>query len=159
MKLINEDITKQTTGFILHGTNTRGVMNAGVAKAIRNMWPQVYTQFKKNGSGEHLLGTLDIIKINSTLYVGNGYTQLNYGRDGKQYADIKAVESVIQQAFYWVAMNNQQLSELYDSPQLFVLKSSKIASVLGGLDWETQVKPVFEKYEQLSGAEVEIYYI
>lgn len=159
MKLINENITGQTTGLIIHGVNCSGAMGSGVALAIKTQWPQIYTKFKEVGPGEELLGQLDIIRINAGLYIGNGYTQLNYGKDGKRYADLNAVDKVLQSAFLWVDVMNCTINSLVENGDLFVLKAPKIASALGGLDWDTEIAPLFLKYEAEFGAEAEIYYI
>lgn len=159
MKLINDDITKQTAGLIIHGVNASGAMASGVALSIKTKWPVIYKQFKNNGTGEELLGELDIIRIDAGLYIGNGYTQLSYGKDGKRYAAPWAVDTVIQKAFAWVHFMNNTINALVDDGDLFVLKSPKIASMLGGLDWDTEVAPIFTKYEQSYGIEAEIYYI
>ncbi len=160
---VRSDITEETSGLILHGVNCKGVMNFGIAKAIRTKWPEVYTRFNKNGSGVKLLGTLDIVTINAIdkLFIGNGYTQLNYGYDGQQYASITAIETVIQRAFNWIRSYNE-LIDIFNDGELntnLILKSSKLGCSLGGLDWGTQVKPIFEKYEDIFRTEAEIFYI
>ena len=152
MKIIKSDITLETSGLIIHGTNTRGVMGAGAALAIRNRWPIVYEKFLERGKGKHLLGTLDIIKVADELYVGNLYSQEDYGRDGGRYADLSAIDVGLHKAFMWCYLNDMQL------------KSTMIGCQLGGLDWESEIKPLFLKYEDRfhdgkTSLEAEIYYI
>lgn len=84
MQFIYNNIIKETTGLLLHGCNCTGkAMHSGVAKSIKNKWPVVYHRFKTVGGGKHLLGMLDIIKINDNLYIGNGYTQQFIGYNKK----------------------------------------------------------------------------
>lgn len=147
MQLIKGDITLETEGLIIHGVNCSGKMASGVALAIRNKWPVVYTRFVEAGSGQKLLGLLDTIWINDKLCIGNGYTQLTYGYDGQRYADLEAVRSVVHKAFLWC--------EMYQ----LALKAPKIASDRGGLSWDDEVKPLFLGNERKFGFESKIYHI
>lgn len=145
MKFIKSDITNETDGCLLQGVNTLGYMNSGLAKAIRAKWPEVYEQFKANGTGKQLLGTIHILDITDDLKIINGYTQEKCGNDGAIYADVQSVDSVIRKACLY--------AHLYDVQ----LKTVKIGCGLGGLDWENDVKPVIEKYEAFYNVEVWIY--
>lgn len=136
------DITGVDNGVIIHGVNCLRVMGSGVALAIKNKWPQIFEIYKKMPSGKQMLGQTHFICVQPGLYVGNCYTQLNFGRDNKRYADIDAVKSCLKASFSFADLN--QL-DLY---------SPMIASGLGGLDWESEVQPIFEelntKYEDLN---------
>jgi O-acetyl-ADP-ribose deacetylase (regulator of RNase III) len=148
MILKNNDITNETEGAILHGVNCSGyAYKSGVASAIRKQWPNAYNSYVKRGGGVHLLGTIDIIQVNDDLLVINGYTQETYGYDGQRYASPEATDRVLQKAFVYCYLNNIQL------------KAPMIGSGLGGLDWETEVKPLFEKYEKIYNIQAEIFYI
>lgn len=142
MKILNEDITKQKDGLIIHGVNCRGVMGSGVALAIKNTWKPVYKRYKEvfdtfqvSGCTEQLLGHLDVIQITPKLHVGNGYTQKNYGKDGKRYASLVSVENVLLEAFKHAYKNSLSL------------KTVKIGCGLGGLSWENEVHPIIELLE------------
>ena len=39
-------ITNSTCDVICHQVNCRGAMNSGVAKAVREKWPEVYVNYK-----------------------------------------------------------------------------------------------------------------
>ena len=45
--IIYDDITKSNADYICHQVNCQGVMGSGVAKAIRDKWPQVYEEYKR----------------------------------------------------------------------------------------------------------------
>jgi len=145
VKFINKDITTETSGLIIHGTNCQLVMGGGIALAIRKKWPIVYDTYLSRGKGKHLLGILDIIKITNDLYIGNGYSQEFLGTQNIKYADIPAVDRILQKAFSWCFFNNMQL------------KTVKIGCLRGGLDWTTEVKPLFEKYEAHFKSEAQIF--
>lgn len=58
MKIIKQSLLDVTEGIIAHGCNTQGVFNAGIAKAIREKYPQAYQDY------------LDIFKLNLSPYLG-----------------------------------------------------------------------------------------
>lgn len=147
MKLIKSDITQETSGLIVHGCNTVGGFGSGVAGAVRRKWPQVHKRFSEVGTGLHLLGTIDIIKINDGLWVCNAYTQESCGNDGQRYASPEAIDMCLHKAFSWCYLNGQPL------------KAPMIGAGLGGLSWEDEVKPLFEKHEKIHEAEAQIFYI
>lgn len=93
---ITGDVTAPIKGIIGHGVNCQGVMGSGVALAIRNKFPKVYTEYLAlcaRTKPEDLLGTTQLVKITDDLYVANMFTQLNFGGDGKVYASLDAVRS------------------------------------------------------------------
>lgn len=48
MKVINQDITKITAGIIVHQVNTSGIMGAGVAKALSDVYPGLENLYRVN---------------------------------------------------------------------------------------------------------------
>jgi len=155
METIKGDITKETEGYILHGVNCRGVMGSGVALAIKTKWPKIYKRFqdmfasvKSFGEPDVLLGRIDTIEISpNKLYVINGYTQNFYGKDGKRYASVEAVDSVLNSSFAEASRGN-----------IKSLKTVRIGCGLGGLDWDTEVEPLFLKYvEKFPNVKVQIF--
>jgi len=126
------NIVNHNRGIIVHGCNASGAFGSGVAGAIRRKWPQVYKAFMENGTGFDLMGTVQLNQISANFYVANGYTQLNFGADGKRYADINSVWRVMTAAFFW--------ADHYGLP----LYAPMIGCGLGGLDWDTEIKTIFE---------------
>ena len=45
IRYVKGDITESNCDIICHQVNCRGAMNSGVAKAIREKWPEVYEQY------------------------------------------------------------------------------------------------------------------
>lgn len=141
----NLDLTTVSAGIVAHGVNCQGKMGSGVALAIRQKWPSVYKAYrayweKNQRDKAGLLGfvlyvdTQEGIKaFGLELYVANIFTQLYYGRDGAKYANPEAIE----QGLTTVAAFARQRKLLVYMP--------RIGCNLGGLDWETEVKPVAEK--------------
>lgn len=83
--------------YIVHQVNCRGVMNSGVAKQIRQKWPQVYEdyltvihQLPDDISLSSLLGSLSYTEVERGKTVVNFFTQDWYGYDGKRYTNYEA---------------------------------------------------------------------
>lgn len=151
LTMVQGDITQVKEGVIAHGVNCQGVMGAGAALAIRKKWPEVYDCYLRNqtdkGLEKQLLGSAHIIRVEEKLWVANCYTQLNYGNDGKRYASPLAIESSLEFAFGWAATHKTTLHAV------------KIGSDLGGLDWETHVRPIFEALNSDYEVETVIHYL
>ena len=134
MIILNKDILDCKDGLIIHGTNCSGGFGSGIAGQIRKRFPKVYDEFRKMPRGMASLGKLQVVPIEDRLYIGNAFTQLNYGKDGKRYASVHAIATVLDVAFEWCTRG--QLS----------LNSPKIGCGLGGLDWSSDVEPIFKEY-------------
>jgi len=133
---LHKDITTIEYGIIAHGVNCQGVMGSGIAKAIKEKWPQVYIEYKKQPVGKEMLGLINMVYINDNLFVANCYTQLNYGKDGKKYASIDAIEKCLLECIFF--------SESLALP----LYIPKIGCGLGGLDWSTEIELIVNNFAQ-----------
>lgn len=149
IEYVNEDITKVTHGLVVHGTNCSGGFGSGVAGAIRRVWPIVYQTFCKYPPGMYLLGEFIPVKVTDTLIVGNCYTQLSFGSDGKRYASPEAIYSSLSKAYKYATENC--IDELI---------MPKIGSKLGGLSWIDEVEPIVKKLADHFGhIKTKVYYI
>jgi O-acetyl-ADP-ribose deacetylase (regulator of RNase III) len=90
------DILKVTKGIIVQQVNCQGVMGCGIALAIRQKWPEVYTAYKKKVKDaqakittQELLGDVQLVNVGKNLYVANIFAQYGYGRD-KRYTDYES---------------------------------------------------------------------
>ena len=68
-------------GIICHQTNCIGVMGGGIALQIKNKWPKVFGEYKKEclqfkDRPEYLLGHVQDVLIDSNLVVANCYGQI-----------------------------------------------------------------------------------
>ena len=143
---IIKDVTTVTGGVVVHGCNCQGVMGSGVALAIRKKWPIVFDRYKQlcdiAQDRVMLLGTAHFILIEHNsdevpLYVGNIFTQLSFGKDGKRYASIEDVDVGL--------MTAGKFAKLMKLP----LYMPRIGCGLGGLDWESEVRPLVEILEEV----------
>lgn len=140
---INKDIVTVTEGFIIHGCNAQGAMGSGVAGALRSKWPAIYQPYhtlcsQYSNNREMLLGQIAPYTVSQEplLVVLNAITQLNFGSDGKIYADVGAIRTVLEIAAY--AANK------VDQP----IYLPQIGCGLGGLDWDEDVLPVLEELNE-----------
>ena len=102
---VKQDLTTSDANYICHQVNCCGKMNSGVAKAIRDKWPIVYTTYQAyyNQNTKTLLG--DILFVNPNDYepktwpetpiIINMFAQENYGYDGKRYTSYDAFWSCL----------------------------------------------------------------
>ena len=133
-----EDLTKAPRGIIAHGVNCQGAMGSGVAKAIRERWPAVYDAYKCiTPKPIEALGNVQMVNVSETasLFVANCFTQFNYGRDGKKYANADAIKEALNRVYSWA-----------DEFRLDV-HIPKIGCGLGGLSWEDDVYPIIEELD------------
>lgn len=81
---------------IVHGCNAQGVMNSGVAKAIRTKYPEAYEAYYNRYKNKGLkLGEV-IFSFSNNKLIANGITQEYYGRDGKQYISYRAINTIME---------------------------------------------------------------
>lgn len=82
---------------ILHQVNAQGVMGGGIAKTVKELFPNTYSSYKqycnKHTNKKDLLGmnyiTTELWNGNQ-IDIGNCFGQLNYGRNGC-YTDYNAL--------------------------------------------------------------------
>ena len=81
---------------IMHGCNAQGIMGAGVAKQIKEKFPESYLKYREAFNKNRLyLGNI-IWSISGEKIIGNAITQENYGGIRvKPYIDYEALTEVI----------------------------------------------------------------
>ena len=136
--------------YICHQVNCRGVMGAGIARQIRERFPEVYRVYRERyedalrvlDSPDRMLGSTDIVQIPGTnQYVVNMYSQRSYGYNGKRYTSYRAFRFI--------------LNELKrDIPTDCIIGfPNGIGCGLGGGDWEVISKMI----EEILGESHEVY--
>ena len=152
IRYIKGDITKSNCDIICHQVNCQGAMNSGVAKAIREKWPEVYEQYKdlckKQEQTICLLGTMQPVEIqkNPTRYVVNLFAQQYYGFNGIRFTDYEAFYNSIANLSVQLASN----------PDKTIAFPYKIGCVRGGANWNI-IKTMIE--EVFVGRDVTFYYL
>lgn len=86
-------------GYIVQQVNAQGVMGSGIAKSIRDKWPQVWLDYsavvKPNqpDKGFSYMGKVIYTEVEPGLYVASIVGQQFYGRDPKKvYTSYEALE-------------------------------------------------------------------
>ena len=137
IKVIDGNITQTTAPYICHQVNCQGRMNSGVAKAIRERFPDAYHDYittcrnPDRGHVTGLLGTLRITAIPGGPKICHMFAQDRYGYDGQRYTNYDAFFSCL-----------NTLAEI-------ILRGSTIAMPygigcgLGGGDWDV-IYPMIE---------------
>lgn len=128
--IVQKNIVLADTNYIAHLVNCQGRMARGVAKDIRNYFPDVWPAYRKlcnESFPEDLLGSIQIVGR-----VINMFGQLHYGYRGTQYTNINAFRRCVSAIGFYVNEN------------VTVAFPYKIASVRGGADWE-EVQKILEE--------------
>ena len=89
IQIIQGNILSATNSIICQQVNCQGVMGAGLAKQIRDKYPTVYTQYKRDVT-PNSLGTCLFVPVPDGNIIANLYAQFNYGRGGR-YTDYDAL--------------------------------------------------------------------
>lgn len=132
---------RQVTGNLLnaeevaigHGVNTKGLMGAGIAKAIREAYPQIsgaYIQWCNQGAQG---GDVQLYKISDERIIVNIASQELPGADA-QYA--------------WLATGLMEAVKQLRALSIHRLALPRIGCGIGGLDWEA-VRVIMRMVEAL----------
>ena len=126
IKYVHGSLLDSDCNYICHQVNCQGKMNSGVAKFVREKWPEVfalYTHYVDGASPDDLLGRDEFIPINPNQQVVNMFAQRDYGYDGRRYTSYDA---------FWRCLvglrQDTPASATYAFPR-------KIGSDRGGANW------------------------
>lgn len=93
LDIIYGDITKVRKGIIIHQANNKGVMGAGVAKAIVDVYPQHKLDYQMSDLS---LGNLVCTRVSQNVGVIAMVTQNGYGRDKSiTYTDYESFKNAL----------------------------------------------------------------
>lgn len=120
---------------MVQSVNCQGRMGSGLAKAIRDKYPMVFSQYRAEYElGLLKLGHTSYIEVESDKFVANICGQEFYGRDGKQYTNYEALRSGLEDV--------KMMAEVLN---VDVVIPNKIGCGLGGGDWDGVVLPMVEE--------------
>lgn len=138
--VVKGNLLNASEKIIAHQVNCQKKMNSGVAKAIREKWPNVFEEYQKV---EPQLGFVDFILVDRNYhYVANMYAQDNYGYDGKQYTNYDAFRQCCKQIVE--ICRNLSMTKKYT-----VAMPYKIASDRGGADWDKIMDILLEEFTDI----------
>lgn len=95
------DLFSTDAKYICHQVNCMGKMGSGIARAVREKFPNVYKAYTELCSSDeytpdYLLGSVLFVRCGAQI-IANLFAQRYYGRDGSQYTDYKAFRGCLQQ--------------------------------------------------------------
>lgn len=130
MKTIKGDLVdlalKGEFDIIVHGANCQHTMGSGVAKAIREAFPEAYEADLATPNGRSKLGTISVAEVTRNghaFLVVNAYTQDHFGTD-RRHVDYIAVMSAM-----------SAVKDLAEEMHPVRIGYPKIGAGLGGGDW------------------------
>ena len=154
IKIIDGDLLTSGADIICHQVNCQGKMNSGVAKQIREKWPEVFTiyrQFVNDTTqlhcSEKLLGECQIVQTLDYKYVINLFAQNNFGYDGKQYTDMDALKECLLKLRDFLNYLTQEKG--IQKEEIRIAMPWKIGCVRGGANWTdvySMIHFIFEEY-------------
>lgn len=154
IRYIKGDLFQVTSGVIAHGCNCIGVMGAGVAKTVRELYPEAFTRYYftcSTYSPDDLIGVAQLIRVTPDLYIANCFTQKTIGKRGvvTKPADVGAIVTSL-----------EYVAEFCLSNGIDTVSMPKIGAGLGGLDWDTEVEPALEQLAlKFNDITFNVYYI
>lgn len=125
IRYVKGDLLASNLKVIAHGCNCQGVMGGGIAKQIRDKWPNVYEVYNLKYKVLGLeLGTILPVRTLDDRIIVNCMTQLDFGYNNKMYVDYDAIDKCM------TAINNHV--ELWGVTEVGM---PKIGAGLGNGQW------------------------
>jgi O-acetyl-ADP-ribose deacetylase (regulator of RNase III) len=126
IRYVKGDLLASNLEVIAHGCNCRGVMGAGIAKQIRNTWPNVYEiyRLKYDTMGLELGSILPVRTLDGRLVI-NCMTQDGFGSNDTQHVVYDAIASCM------VAIDDRARDW-----EVTEIGMPRIGAGLGGGDWD-----------------------
>lgn len=130
VKYKDGDIFKGTETFKVHQVNCKGAMGAGIARQVRNDYPEVYESYKracdKVDDSSKLLGMVQIIKTNKDFYIVNLFGQDDYHSPTGRCTNYEAFYTGLEKIKIYIIEKNLPREIAFPC---------RIGSALAGGDW------------------------
>lgn len=97
------DLLQTEVKHLIHGCNSKGVMGSGVAKVLREKYPQAYQDYNDVYNSNGLsLGDVIVSVQDDGKIIHNAITQKDYGRrDDRVYVSYWAIAEVFRKINQW----------------------------------------------------------
>lgn len=128
---VKQNIFESPAQVIVNAVNTVGVMGKGIAKQYKQLYPEMYDQYRYFCEQE----MLEIGKL--WLYKGDTKWILNFPTK-KHWRNPSKIE--------YIELGLKKFVETYEEKGIYSVSFPQLGTGNGGLDWEKEVKPLFEKY-------------
>jgi len=153
IRFVQGDLLRGDVDVIAHQVNCQGVMGSGVARQVRELYPEAYHEYCRLVSQYQdcakLLGTTQLVACRDangqSIQIANLFGQCSFGRDGRQYTDYDALHRCL-----------RTLKNFADATEFKRIGIPyHMGCGLGGGDWDT-VSQIIQ--QELDGCDVTIFY-
>lgn len=128
---VKQDIFESPAQVIVNTVNTVGVMGKGIAKKYKQLYPDMYKQYRNYCEQ----GLLDIGKL--WLYKDEKKWILNFPTK-KHWRNPSEIE--------YIEKGLAKFVTTYEEKGIYSISFPQLGTGNGGLDWNTEVKPIMEKH-------------
>lgn len=136
----HSNLLEVKSGIICHQVNCIGAMGAGIALQIKNKWPVVFNDYKKEcqlfvHNPKKLLGKVQDTLVSDKLVVANCFGQVYPGRNGIM-TDYQAWDDIL-----------EKLNDLSNFFSLELHFPYMVGCGLAGGNWDTMLNKIRDKFE------------
>ena len=131
IQVLEGDLFDTTAKYICHQVNCKGKMGSGVAKQIRERYPEAYHSyrrrceiFRNHGQTVNMLGQVLQVATNDGRVICNLFAQNDYGYNGACYTDYDAFHDCLMELRKCVPAGSA------------IAMPYRIGCGLGGGDWD-----------------------
>lgn len=147
IKFIDGNIFDSSADIICHQCNNRGAFNSGIAREVRERYPNVYeSYFDDYQNGRLKLGYVNFTLADSCRVIANMVAQDGYGYDGKKYTDYVALQKCLKEV--------RRFADMMHNEYPVIAFPYKMSCVRGGGDWNVVYNMIENTFE---GFDVEIW--
>ena len=142
IQYINGNLFTSNAKVLVNTVNTVGVMGKGIAYDFKKYYPKMFEEYKQLcDTNQFNIGDLNLYKT-SNKWILNFPTKEHWRSPSKIDFIEKGLQKLVQDA------HKLQINDI---------AMPKLGCGNGGLDWESEVKPLVEKYLKTSPINVSIY--
>lgn len=141
--LVENKYESETYGIFCHQVNCQKTMGAGIAKQIKEKYPEVYQAYEDREYP--YLGAIDWVLTHDGRACVNMYAQDDYGRSGKHTNYIAFAQCLVELAEYLTPVSKDTI----------VAFPYGIGCGLGGGDWKV-ISALIEDFEKMIEQDVYI---
>lgn len=129
IEYVKGDLFSTEIQTIAHGCNAQGVMGSGVAKIIKERYPDAFKRYRNQYEKQGVLKLGDIIVVpceynGKKKIIVNAITQEIFGRDGRRFVSYDAVSESMAKI--------NHMFEVYGTSEVAM---PQVGAGLGGGDW------------------------
>jgi O-acetyl-ADP-ribose deacetylase (regulator of RNase III) len=135
------NLVKEPFDAFIHQANCFNTMGSGVAKFVKESYPEVYEADCRTIKGDvGKLGTFSFAKTKDGKIGYNLYSQFNYGYDGKLYTNYDAMRVGLEKI--------REHAKLSLKPNAKIGIPCRMGCARGGGDWNEVLKIIKEVFEK-----------